>query len=69
MLINDTALISNVDDIIGSMVDQLKASGQYDNTLIVFSSDVSSFEFNIFLDLLYYNNKYILIMLLNKYLY
>ena len=38
------AMIENMDQAIGRVVQQLKDSGQYDNTLIVFISDNGSVE-------------------------
>lgn len=35
--------MSAFDDSVGQMVDKLKEAGQYDNTIIIFTADVSCF--------------------------
>ncbi len=42
MLINIVAMVTAMDDAVGSIVPALMQKGIYDNTLIVFLSDVSA---------------------------
>lgn len=41
-MLHDTAMLVAMDESIGIVIDELKRSGLYDNTIIIFSSDVSS---------------------------
>ena len=43
-------MISEIDDLVGRIVDTLKATGQYDNTSIIFTADHGSMEFDLDVD-------------------
>lgn len=39
---SDTGLVSALDDVVGGTVKALKDTGMFDNTIIIFTSDVST---------------------------